>query len=393
MAAFQFRIILEFGVESQTEPQLTDVARLQVAIEKQLQAEGLPTKSNKKPPRKVYNRDESDSESEGEGRDELLNFPEYVRNFTEQKYDFWEVSKAEDQNLTFSQDLPESNGVGYAVSVSTPLLDTTDESIKVIERVCNMLRSKHKTFFWNSAMVPQVIISKVGGYSHQDVKNFLALVWTFENHWVRRQGIRSLTTIYRRGENCKTTARNADYTESNPTTPLEQLDKIFARRTSNKVVRLVMHPNLYGTQIYDLCQLYTPIGRKYGSTPGIIFEQHEATLDPVAIRNWLKLCLGMVQFTREDNPIDVPAYLRSHAEDAQYNVIDIIKDMGLPEQAIYYKRVVDQRAADKIIIEQTVDAVQNELEHMSFEQPLSDNDSDYCYFPKDDHYLDRQYFL
>ena len=56
----------------------------------------------------------------------------------------------------------------------------------------------------------------------------------------------------------------------------------------------------------------------------------------------------MVQFTREDNPIDVPAYLRSHAEDAQYSVISIINDMGLPEQAEYYKTVVERRVATSL---------------------------------------------
>ncbi|KAG4414549.1 hypothetical protein IFR04_012297 [Cadophora malorum] len=358
MAAFQFRMTLEFAVQSQTEPTLADAAKLHVAIEKQLQAEGLPTKVHKKKtPRKVNNPDENDSESEGEGRDELLDLPAYGFEYAERKYDIWKVSKAEERNLISSTEELKPMMVGYAVSASKPRLNPTDEAIKVIERVCDILRSKQKTLFWNGAMVPQVIISKVGGYSHQDVKNFLALVWTFESqfdtlhpppapefdHWIRRQGLRTMTTIYRCGENRFTAARTGDPEYANPPTTSEQLDKIFARKTSNKVVRLVMHLDPYGTQIYDLRQLYTPIRRKYGSSPGIIFEQHEATLDHTAIRNWIKLCLGMVQFTREDNPIDVPAYLRSHAEDVQYSVISIINDMGLPEQAEYYKTVVKRR--------------------------------------------------
>ena len=408
MAAFQFRMTLEFAVQSQTEPTLADAAKLHVAIEKQLQAEGLPTKVHKEEtPRKVNNPDENDSKSEGEDRDELLDLPAYGFEYVERKYDIWKVSKAEGRNLISSMEELKPKMVGYAVSVSTPWLNPPEESIKVIHRVCDMLRSKNMTFFCNGAIVPQVIISEVGGYSHQDVKNFLALVWTFESqfdilhppsapefdHWVRRQGLRSTTTICRRGENCFTAARTGDPKYANPPTPLEQLDKIFSRKTSNQVVRLVMYPDPYGIQIYDLRQLYTPIRRKYGSSPGIIFEQDEATLDHTAIRHWDKLCLGMVQFTREDNPIDVPAYLRSHAEDAQYSVISIINDMGLPEQAEYYKTVVERRIADKINNDSSVDVVQDELKHMSFEQPPSDNESESCYFSGDDHYHDHQDFL
>jgi len=168
-------------LQSQTEPTLADAAKLYVAIEKQLQAEGLPTKVHKKKtPRKVNNLDDNDSESEGEGRDELLDLPAYGFEYAERKYDIWKVSKAEDRNLMSSMEELKPKMVGYAVSVSTPRLNPPEESIKVIDRVCDILRSKHKTFFCNGAIVPQVIISKVGGYSHQDVKSFLALVWTFE---------------------------------------------------------------------------------------------------------------------------------------------------------------------------------------------------------------------
>jgi len=40
-----------------------------------------------------------------------------------------------------------------------------------------------------------------------------------------------------------------------------------------------------------------------------------------------------------------------------------------------------------------VDVVQDDLEHMSFEQPPSDNESESCYFSEDDHYHSRQDFL
>jgi len=61
-----------------------------------------------------------------------------------------------------------------------------------------------------------------------------------------------MTTICRRGENCFTAARTGDPKYANPPPPLEQLDKIFSRKTSNQVVRLVMYPDPYGIQIYDL---------------------------------------------------------------------------------------------------------------------------------------------
>ena len=129
----------------------------------------------------MNNSDENDSEFEGEGRDELLDLLAYGFEYAERKYDIWKVSKAEDRNLISLIKELKPKMVGYAVSIFTPWLNSSEDLIKVIDCICDMLRSKYKTFFCNGAIMPQVIISKVSRYSHQDVKNFLALVWTFES--------------------------------------------------------------------------------------------------------------------------------------------------------------------------------------------------------------------
>lgn len=87
----------------------------------------------------------------------------------------------------------------------------------------------------------------------------------------------------------------------------------------------------------------------YSSKPTIEFRQHEATLDPVATKHWVNVCVGIVKYTREFvNPGEFMDLLAeaSREDDAaakgkeicksSFTVLDLMERIGIPKETVAY---------------------------------------------------------
>jgi hypothetical protein len=72
----------------------------------------------------------------------------------------------------------------------------------------------------------------------------------------------------------------------------------------------------------------------------IEFHQHEGTLNTRQIENWIRVCVGLVEFSRKTDPGYLISFLRSVVDNEEYTIEDLLLDIGLSQQAKFYGRLL-----------------------------------------------------
>jgi hypothetical protein len=73
----------------------------------------------------------------------------------------------------------------------------------------------------------------------------------------------------------------------------------------------------------------------------IEFRQHESTLEPTRVANWIRLCVGIVEFIdSEVSDEELKSFCWAHIEanKGEYSVRQFLKDVGLPISSEYYEK-------------------------------------------------------
>jgi len=78
------------------------------------------------------------------------------------------------------------------------------------------------------------------------------------------------------------------------------------------------------------------------------FEQERPTLDAERVENWLKVCAGIINFTaKKKSTPDLRRFITSRMEDETYTPFILLTDIGLQEQAGYYREVAIKRGNER----------------------------------------------
>jgi hypothetical protein len=67
----------------------------------------------------------------------------------------------------------------------------------------------------------------------------------------------------------------------------------------------------------------------------IKFRMHKSTLDRLAIRNWIQVCVGLIEFTLLPNPLLAPFLLASIDYD-EFDVGKLLKAADMDPQMLFY---------------------------------------------------------
>jgi hypothetical protein len=250
-------------------------------------------------------------------------------------------------------------------------------------------------------------------------KNLLAILWTFEKL------IDTIHPSYMIDKDAAITLRDNSalayamkgrdwygHGAKPPFSAAEALDRIFACSTAGEAVELVIHSDPRWMQVYwahgfpyhddsedekaqesndqasnqedsDDDESDDEDTEPALSYPTFLFNGHESTFETARFQNWIKVCLGLVNFAHRADPESLKKWLLSHTKDekangkakydvlknwldeytkdlkekgdnvgglatdlekklthseaAEYTVIELLKDVGLEEQAEYYK--------------------------------------------------------
>ncbi|ETS77884.1 hypothetical protein PFICI_09946 [Pestalotiopsis fici W106-1] len=119
------------------------------------------------------------------------------------------------------------------------------------------------------------------------------------------------------------------------TTSLEEL-AILMGNTSDIHARNPMRAAVRGTFGY---RRFLPAGKTGGNTNTIEFRQMVGSLDPQHINNWVKLCVGLVDFARLSTA-DEFCSLVAEASKGRYNFAQMLRDLKLGQDVPFWSNKV-----------------------------------------------------
>lgn len=257
---------------------------------------------------------------------QLLNENGFVTNGLEDDKDFskWTV-------ITDSTVAPlDTRGGWYAIELKTPVLFYSSAALEKIERVVNLLVSKFKLYTNESCGLHVHVGNKDKGFSLHTLKNLCSLITVFQDQ------LNSMHTVDRLNNRFMQSLSKAFHMSSNTRGKLSTINDL------KTVDHLIEHFHKVGdgdynintaVNFFNLHQLFDmPLQT-------IEFRQHRGTLDPKLITNWVMVVCNLVNLSYVDNA-SFHDVIENHIDDTKYTVIDLFKDLELPDLAEFYRPLV-----------------------------------------------------
>jgi len=223
------------------------------------------------------------------------------------------------------------------VEVISPVLMFTPQAIWQVQKVCKLISRKYRTLTneWCGLHVHVGQGSK--GLPDYGIKNLAAMIWAFEDrldllHPLHRSNDAACNSLY----NSVPLASELDFETDRPLLLAEQIDRIFECNTGDQVIGLVNDECPSYGSAYNFWNL---LSQHSGSSKRTIeFRQHEGTLDPRRVENWIKVCVGLVEFALKTDSDCMGNFLRLVIDEEDYTVVDMLITIGLQRQAVFYER-------------------------------------------------------
>lgn len=241
------------------------------------------------------------------------------------------------------------------VEVVSPPFHFCKEALNEVAVVCETLPSQYRLISNTSCSTHVHVGNGTLGFTLPYLRNLMAMLWAFEpqldtlhpNHRVgptRYNG--SLREDSKLGLKLQSRGLNATV----------GLQRIFESKEVNELVDILSRPNYQqrppytmGYSIINLMEKGTPDSYEdfleaEPTKKTVEFRLHEGTLDPEAITQWIRLCVGLVEFAEEVRPDNLRTWLETYI-DTDYNVMQILEATKQPQAAEYYEKKLAERAA------------------------------------------------
>lgn len=175
------------------------------------------------------------------------------------------------------------------------------------------------------------------GFEKKVLCNLMSVLWIFSDR---------LDTLHPRSRRVGETSLRADSVlgQSLPNglmgtkVGLSKLLRLRNHGTINEIVKLTTN-EMVGVLDYNLYNLEEILLRWREPKKTIEFRQHEATLDPERVVNWINVCVGLVEFANTVDSDSLDKFLSSHIDDNKdFTVIDLLRAIGRPVEAVFYEK-------------------------------------------------------
>jgi len=165
------------------------------------------------------------------------------------------------------------------------------------------------------------------GFRDDVVKNIIATLWNFEDL------LSILHPSHRYYE--ISTMHDVSDLSGYALNAVERLELLIDNQTSRNGAIDLVNPELAWSPTYDFRSLKTPYYEH--SDRAIDFLQHEETLDEERLENWIKVCVGLVRYVRDADPVLLWDLILKHCEGDDYSVEMLMGELGLVEEWEYYQ--------------------------------------------------------
>lgn len=254
---------------------------------------------------------------------------------------------------------------GYSwvpVEIITPVLYFSEVALEGVQQVVNVLSSNYRVNVNPSAGLHRHVGNSKEGFSLQTLQNFYATMWTFDpqfetiipsNHLKNEQNY-----SLRRDTNLSDVVHAKDL-HLLPRLGLEiLLDKPVSLEHLGRIVRHSGNKKS-GVQRISYCVggllLYWSKGERDGWKPTIEFRVHTATLDPTAVKNWTKLCVGLLEFADTVDPLILRAFLERRIDEST-DIFPIEKNCMdwecqiLPSTMVSFRKICRKRRVNSDLL-------------------------------------------
>lgn len=239
-----------------------------------------------------------------------------------------------------SVDAPEDTPYTFVrCEIRSPPLYFTVEAVKQVQAVCELLTNNYRIICPESAGLHVHVGIENKNFSGSAVQKILASLWTFEPAIESIHPAHRVDNIWcssvRTQSNLKHLADKHDGGDSTKAlTGLLEIHKLVAndRLLWSTCIELANTRGERGA--YNFRNLQGVSSMKQT----IEFRQHKSTLDPLSVGNWIKLCVGLVDFAHQV-PMNILApFLLMHADDdpEEFQLVHVLKAIGLPPQMLFY---------------------------------------------------------
>ncbi|MCJ1283247.1 hypothetical protein MMC26_002575 [Xylographa opegraphella] len=204
------------------------------------------------------------------------------------------------------------------------ILPLTDESFKEIEAVIQIIQTRY-TLITNESTGLHVHVGDGNrGFALQTLKKLSILVVTFE-HII--ESIHPDARISADGtQQCKKSSWG--------TTDINEIGSTIEECQTFEELRALMNPDLTKKYAYNFGNLSLT---QYLPKMTIEFRQHEGSVDPERIINWVKFVTGLVSFSHAVSTAQHLWLWMTYSRDQTYTVLDFMKAIGKDELVSYYR--------------------------------------------------------
>lgn len=224
----------------------------------------------------------------------------------------------------------------YAIELKTPALDCSDPALKQVETVVRLLDSKFNLYTNESCGLHVHVGNQDRGFTLRTLKNFCSLITAFKHQLDSLHPPNRLKNAYAKSMRMR----------SNPVaSPAESLIIIDELETVGELISQFHYSSgdkllAFNFSVDRLLAFnFLNLQESPYRTNTIEFRQHKGTLDVKLITNWVMVAYNLVDMSHTDSA-DFRDLIKNNVHRTKYTVIDLFKDLKLPDLAEFYAPLV-----------------------------------------------------
>lgn len=227
----------------------------------------------------------------------------------------------------------------HKIEIKSPVFYFSEGALCDVTRVWELIASTYKVVVNDSMGLHVHVGNGVDAFDGETLRNLWAILWTTEKwidtiHPLHRR-FNTFCLSFRR---CSTLGREiGDQSLEDPEG--EVLEWILARAPPS--VEELLDTICIHSGAYNFVNLQ-PNYNVESIKRTIEFRQHEATLDAERVKQWVRVCVGLVKASASAEPTILDPYLRKlvHTKREKLRVGDILSELGLKTSGVYYRAQV-----------------------------------------------------
>ncbi|QSZ31373.1 hypothetical protein DSL72_000938 [Monilinia vaccinii-corymbosi] len=232
----------------------------------------------------------------------------------------------------------------HQIEIKSPVFYFSEGAICDITRVWELIASTYKVVVNESMGLHVHVGNGVDAFDGETLRNLWAIFWTTEK-WIAtiHPLHRTFSTFCRGFHDCSNLEEKVGgQSLKNPAGEVLErkvLEWILGR-TPPSVEEFLDTISIH-SGAYNFVHLQK--SHNVGSIKRTIeFRQHEATLDVERVKQWVRVCIGLVRASTSADPTKLDPYLRQlvQKQREKVRVGDILSELGLKASGSYYKAQV-----------------------------------------------------